>query len=115
MEIQRSVVVVGNETQQQSQEASTVENTNKVSGIDAVLSQIKGPQKFTTIDKTNVDWENFKDKAGLEEELKKKAQSKDAYLVKKDFLNRVDLRRFEQERDERNKKRAAAALGNPNK
>lgn len=117
MEIQRSVVVVGNETQQQQQSqegplTDTTSTSKAAVGIDAVLSQIKGPQKFTTIDKTNVDWEKFKDKAGIEEELKKKAQSKDAYLVKKDFLNRVDVRRFEQERDERNKKRAAAALGN---
>ena len=77
-------------------------------GIDALLNQIKGPQKVTTIDKTNMDWDNFKDKTGLEEELKKKAEGKDAYLVKKDFLTRVDHRRFEQERDERERKRAAA-------
>mmetsp|Transcript_7490 Transcript_7490/g.14214 ORF Transcript_7490/g.14214 Transcript_7490/m.14214 type:complete len:297 (-) Transcript_7490:109-999(-) len=116
MEIQKSVVMVGNGDQTQPQQQESAANaSNKASGIDAVLSQIKGPQKFTTIDKTNVDWENFKDKAGLEEELKKKAQGKDAYLVKKDFLNRVDVRRFEQEREERNKKRAAAALGNPNR
>jgi len=80
---------------------------NKPAGIDAVLSQINGPQKFTTIDKTNVDWDNFKDKTGMEEELKKKAEGKDAYLVKKDFLNRVDARRFEQEKDDRSRKRAA--------
>lgn len=77
-------------------------------GIDALLNQIKGPQKVNTIDKTNMDWDNFKDKTGLEEELKKKAEGKDAYLVKKDFLTRVDHRRFEQERDERERKRAAA-------
>ena len=140
MEIQRSILV-GNETEQRhdhqaqnlkkggkdevegpetsqgirsmSMSMSVDENQgSKPKGIDAVLSQIKGPQKFTTIDKTNVDWENFKDKAGLEEELKKKAQGKDAYLEKKDFLNRVDLRRFEQEREERNRKRAAAASAN---
>lgn len=81
----------------------------KAIGIDAVLSKINGPKKFTTIDKTNVDWETFKDKTGMEEELRKKAEGKDAYLVKKDFLNRVDVRRFEQEKDDRSKKRAAAA------
>lgn len=121
MDIQRTVVVIGNDpvqkpveglSDQQQQQISDNDDKNKTTvqptGIDAVLSQIKGPQKFTTLDKTNVDWENFKDKAGLEDELKRKAESKDAYLVKKDFLNRVDVRRFEQERDERNRKRAAA-------
>lgn len=99
IEVTRNVVS-GNEDSEPKQ---------KPAGIDAVLSKINGPQKITTIDKTSVDWSNFKDKSGLEEELKKKAEGKDAYLVKKDFLNRVDLRRFEQERDERNKKRAANA------
>ena len=61
------------------------------------------------MDKTNFDWEQFKDSTGLEDELKRKAQSNDAYLVKKDFLNRVDVRRFEQEKEERNKQRAANA------
>ena len=98
-----------------SQDESTSSGTGsgssapKAIGIDAVLSKINGPKKFTTIDKTNVDWETFKDKTGMEEELRKKAEGKDAYLVKKDFLNRVDVRRFEQEKDDRNKKRAAAA------
>ena len=78
------------------------------SGIDAVLQKIAVPhKKISTMDKTNVDWENYKDRTGLEDELKKKAVSNDAYLVKKDFLQRVDLRRFEQEKDERNRKRAA--------
>jgi len=104
MEIKRTVEQKDNNSQ-----SLQTNNEAKQVGIDAVLSKIKGPQKFTTIDKTNVDWENFKDKTGMEEELKKKAEGNDAYLVKKDFLNRVDTRRFEQERDDRNKKRSAAA------
>mmetsp|Transcript_21700 Transcript_21700/g.30422 ORF Transcript_21700/g.30422 Transcript_21700/m.30422 type:complete len:294 (+) Transcript_21700:45-926(+) len=82
---------------------------SKRTGIDSLLSQINGPQKISTIVKTNSDWENFKEKSGLEEELKKKAEGKDAYLVKKDFLQRVDLRQFEKEKAERDKKRASAA------
>jgi len=110
IEVERTTVV-GGEKEQHIDIAGSVSagSAAKPAGIDAVLSQIKGPQKVTTIDKTNIDWETFKDKTGLEEELKKKAEGKDAYLVKKDFLNRVDSRRFEQEKDERNRKRASNA------
>eukprot|EP01083_Nonionella_stella_P275585 936010_1 len=117
MEISRTVAGSGNSSgsgHQQGSEASANQTKEqqskpKPAGIDAVLSKINGPQKIATIDKTNVDWENFKDKTGMEEELKKKAEGKDAYLVKKDFLNRVDARRFEQEKTERERKRASAA------
>lgn len=43
----------------------------------------------------------------MNEELEKKAQDKDAFLVKKDFLQRVDLRRFEHEKAERDLQRAS--------
>jgi len=108
IEVERTVVVGSSKEHNLAGDIAAIGAAKPV-GIDAVLSQIKGPQKITTIDKTNIDWENFKDKTGLEEELKKKAEGKDAFLVKKDFLNRVDARRFEQEKDERNKKRATAA------
>ena len=107
IEVERTVV--GGEKEQQMTGSVSAGSAAKPTGIDSVLSQIKGPQKVTTIDKTNIDWETFKDKTGLEEELKKKAEGKDAYLVKKDFLNRVDARKFEQEKDERSRKRAATA------
>ena len=76
-------------------------------GVDAVLAQIAGPGKLSTAQKTSDDWESFKgsDKQ-LQDELEKTAQSKDAFLVKQDFLNRVDQRTFELERDERERERA---------
>ena len=76
-------------------------------GIDKVLSDLSGPQKISTVVKTSSDWDQFKQTHGLEEELDQKAQGKDAYLVKKDFLNRVDLRQFEQEKADRDLKRVA--------
>jgi len=81
--------------------SSNNNNNTKPQGIDSLLSQIKGPQKISTMTKTDADWEVFKDHAGLEEELKKKAEGKDAFLVKKDFLDRVDVRKFEKEKEGR--------------
>jgi hypothetical protein len=56
-----------------------------------------------------MDWESFKDKTGIDEELRKKAEGKDAYLVKQEFLQRVDLRKFEQEKAQRERERVQAA------
>jgi hypothetical protein len=89
-------------------------SSSSASKLDSVLQQLAGPKKQNTIEKTNNDWESFKgtDKA-LQDDLEKTAQSKDAYLVKQDFLQRVDQRRFEIERTERDHERArqAAASG----
>ena len=73
----------------------------KQSGLDSILSKIDAPEKMSTLTKTNMDWEQFKDEEGLEDELKRKAQGKDAFLLKQDFLQRVDSRRFEQEKAQR--------------
>jgi hypothetical protein len=82
-------------------------NSATRSNLDNVLAQLAGPDKISTVQKTSEDWETFKqsDKQ-LQEELEKKAQGKDAFLVKKDFEKRVDHRQFELEREERNRDRA---------
>ena len=79
---------------------------SKGGGIDSVLQQLSGPSKISTVAKTSSDWDTFKTETGLEGELEKKAQGKDAYLVKQDFLTRVDTRKFELEKTEREKERA---------
>lgn len=77
------------------------------SSLDKVLAQLAGPVKISTVAKTSEDWEQFKqsDKQ-LQEELEKKAQGKDAFLVKEDFKSRVDRRKFELEKDVRDRERA---------
>ena len=92
---------------------STENRTNPKSGpaakgLDTLLTTLSRPEKLSTISKTSADWDLFKTKNApeLKEELENKAQGKEAYLVKKDFLNRVDERRFEIEKGERDKERA---------
>jgi hypothetical protein len=77
-------------------------------GIDSLLTTLSRPEKLSTISKTSADWDLFKSKNApeLKEQLENKAQGKEAYLVKKDFLNRVDERRFEIEKGERDRERA---------
>ena len=89
--------------------AATTNNKTAAAGagnIDSVLQQIAGPSKISTVAKTSADWDSFKTETGLESELEQKAQGKDAFLVKQDFLTRVDNRKFALERDDRDKERA---------
>ena len=106
-------VFAGQAIQVQTKKTDTVQGNSKKKGtaassnLDNVLAQLSGPTKISTATKTHNDWEQFKstDKQ-LQEDLERKAQSKDAFLVKQDFLNRVDNRQFEIEKDKRDRERA---------
>ncbi|XP_068244812.1 craniofacial development protein 1 [Palaemon carinicauda] len=74
------------------------------SSILGILDQKK--QKLTTLEKTKLDWNNFKAVEGIDEELESHKKSKHGYLEKKDFLERADLRQFEIERAMRMNKRS---------
>jgi len=78
-------------------------------GLDTLLENLAGPAKISTIVKTSSDWEVFKQKQGsdMKESLETKAQGSQAYLQRKDFLDRVDQRRFEHEKARRDLDRAA--------
>lgn len=83
--------------------------TGKVKGVDNLLTELAKPEKLSTVAKTSADWDLFKSKNAddsLKEQLESSAVGNDAYLVKKDFLNRVDTRRFEAEKTEREMERA---------
>ena len=99
----------------QTKRPSTASTAKKASApvtskLDSVLSQIAGKKQLNTVEKTSNDWEGFKetDKT-LQDELERNAQSKNAYLVKQDFLNRVDHRKFELEKEERDRERSRRA------
>ena len=84
-------------------------DSNKAKGVDDLLSELSRPEKLSTISKTSADWDLFKSKnadAALKEQLENQARGNEAYLVKKDFLNRVDERRFKLERSKRETERA---------
>ncbi len=80
----------------------------KRGGLDNLLSQISRPDKLSTMSKTAADWDMFKSSnVDLATKLEDTAMGNEAYLVKKDFLNRVDTRQFELEKAQREKERAA--------
>lgn len=77
---------------------------SKEDHLDYLITKMHGPKSISTVEKSSYDWDNFKESNKLEEELVN--ATKDGYLDKKDFLNRVDARRFEQERAERDIQRS---------
>jgi hypothetical protein len=87
--------------------ATTTTNASTTSNLDSVLSKIAGKKQINTVEKSSNDWEGFKESdKTLQDELERNAQSKNAYLVKQDFLNRVDHRKFELEKEERDRERS---------
>lgn len=75
-------------------------------GVEQLLEQMQGISKQSTVAKTSDDWEQFKDRTGLGDKLEAQATSNTSYLRKKDFLDRVDHRKFELEKKDRDRERS---------
>lgn len=72
----------------------------RTSGMSSLLGKIGGKkQKMSTLEKSKLDWENFKEEEGIGEELAIHNRGKEGYIERKAFLERVDHRQFEIERD----------------
>lgn len=74
-------------------------------GISSVLGQIGKKAKISTLEKSKLDWDNYKKQENIEEELNTHNKGKDGYLERQDFLQRADLRQFEIEKQLRNTSR----------
>lgn len=74
-------------------------------GISSVLTQIGKKAKISTLEKSKLDWDNYKKEENLEEEISTHNKGKDGYLERQDFLQRADLRQFEIEKQLRNANR----------
>lgn len=67
---------------QSAADAQAVEKSKKKGaggGLDSVLSTIKGPKAVSTVVKSSMDWDVYKEKEGLEEDLQ--AAAKDGYVI----------------------------------
>ncbi|XP_055002351.1 craniofacial development protein 1 [Sorex araneus] len=70
------------------------------SGMSSLLGKIGAKkQKLSTLEKSKLDWESFKEEEGIGEELAIHNRGKEGYIERKAFLDRVDHRQFEIERD----------------
>jgi hypothetical protein len=64
----------------------------------SVLSNQEKGRKLNTVEKSKMDWAGFVDKEGIREELEKAGKSKDSYIDRRGFLDRVEQKKDEEAR-----------------
>lgn len=68
-------------------------------GMSSVLNRLGAKkQKMSTLEKSKMDWDCFKSEEGIGDELAIHNRGKEGYVERKNFLERVDQRQFEQEK-----------------
>lgn len=69
-------------------------------GMSSILGKLGSKKmKMSTLEKSKLDWECFKEQEGISDELAIHNRGKDGYIERKAFLERVDYRQFELERE----------------
>lgn len=68
-------------------------------GLGSILSKIGKKDKISTLDKSKLDWETFKQEKGISEELQIHNRGKEGYIERLNFLSRADQRQFEIEKN----------------
>ncbi|XP_062607201.1 craniofacial development protein 1-like [Saccostrea cucullata] len=71
----------------------------KPGGLGSVLNKIGKKDKISTLEKSKLDWDSFKQEKGISEELQTHNRGKDGYIERMQFLNRADQRQFEIEKN----------------
>ncbi|ETN81282.1 hypothetical protein RB195_006069 [Necator americanus] len=74
-------------------------------GLGGALTLLAKKPKMSVLDKSNLDWNSFKEENNLKEELETFNRGKNGYLDKMNFLSRSDYREFEKEKAVRNSSR----------
>ncbi|ODM94758.1 Craniofacial development protein 1 [Orchesella cincta] len=68
-------------------------------GLSGLLKAFQSKtKKIGTLEKSKLDWEEYKRKQGMEEELHNHTRSRDTFIDKQEFLQRADYRQFEIEK-----------------
>ncbi|XP_063053498.1 craniofacial development protein 1 [Engraulis encrasicolus] len=68
-------------------------------GMGSVLSRLGGKkQKMSTLEKSKLDWDTFKDEEGIGDELAIHNRGREGYVERMNFLERVDQRQFQLEK-----------------
>ena len=92
--------------------SSSSSSSSLSSSIGAIVSGLDKPEAISTLSKTNLDWEQYKTKEGLDESFEARAQQY-GFVERQDFLSRVDDRSAQadlQRRIEERRQRESAQL-----
>lgn len=77
-------------------------SVKRPAGMGSILNRIGGKkQKMSTLEKSKLDWDTFKSEEGIGDELAIHNRGKEGYVERKNFLERVDHRQFELEKNVR--------------
>jgi len=95
-------IKVSKEVDAGSREAKNFERAQKKaaappSALQGLLGAIGGKKKMSTVTKTALDWDHFKDKEGISDELAQHNKGSGSFLEKQAFLQRADHRAHDQE------------------
>ncbi|KAG8225443.1 hypothetical protein J437_LFUL004443 [Ladona fulva] len=74
--------------------------------LSSALDKLGKKNKLSTLEKSKLDWESYKDKEGISEEISSFNRGKKGFLEKRDFLERTDLKQYELEKQLRNTQRS---------
>lgn len=74
-----------------------------VSNLSALLKEMKGKNKLSSLQKSKYDWDQYTTEEKIEIELEQ--NKKNGYLQKLSFLQETDVKQFEHEREVRTKSR----------
>lgn len=98
--LQRDVAATSKEAAKAAADAEAA--ATKKAGLDAVLESLSQAKKVTVLDKSRLDWKDYKKTDDqVQEELEVHKRSGATYLGKKEFLGRAEVKEYERERDQR--------------
>jgi len=104
-EAQKFLKSQANDTNKDDANSSTCGIKRSGGGLAGIVGSIGKKAKMGCLDKSKLDWNSFVQETGIKEELKTFNKGKDGYVEKQMFLERADLRQFEQEKALRDKNR----------
>lgn len=77
-------------------------SAKRPAGMGSILNRIGAKKpKMSTLEKSKLDWDEFKTAEGITDELAIHNRGKDGFVERKNFLERVDHRQFELEKNVR--------------
>lgn len=74
-----------------------------VSNLSALLNEVKGKNKLSSLQKSKYDWKKYTSDENIEIELEQ--NKKNGYIQKLSFLQQTDLKQFELEKEVRERAR----------
>ena len=70
-------------------------------GLSNRLTALRPKKKESVLSRSKTDWERLKQDEGLVEELSEHLKSRESFVERQAFLQRADVRQFEQEKSVR--------------